>query len=148
MRTAPPSVIMMSSGALPSLRGLVTRSALLGGAALLPAVDLCIAAGRLDIARGLAVGLILGVLNSLLLAQHLDRMISGATGVDRLRRSFRTNRNLRFALVLGCSAMATQARGIHMVGLVVGLAFFFALSTVVYCRGVLQRWQREEGQAA
>jgi len=148
VRTALPSAIMMRTGALPSLRSLVTRSALLGGAALLPAAGLCVAVERLDIARGLAVGLILGILNSLLLAQHLDHMISGAAGVDRLRQSFRTNRNLRFGLVLGCSAVATQAKGIHMAGLVMGLAFFFALSTVVYCRGVLRRWQLEEGQAA
>jgi hypothetical protein len=104
--------------------------------------------GRFDIAKGLAVGLLLGILNSLLLAQRLDRMISGAEGVERLKKVFRVNRAVRFALVLGGSAAATQVRGLHMMALVIGLAFFFVVSTVIYARGVLRRWQMEEGQRA
>jgi hypothetical protein len=135
-------------GAARSLQDLVKQATVLGLAVLLPICAACSILGRTDIARGLAVGLLLGILNSMLLAQRLDRMISGAEGVERLKKVFRANRALRFTLVLGGSAAATQVRGLHMLAVVCGLAFFFVLSSVIYSRGVLRRWQLEEGQRA
>ncbi len=131
-----------------SLQALVGRSAIVGMVIAGPVCLACVAMGRHDIAKGLVAGLLLGILNSLLLAQRLDRMISGVEGVERLNKVFGANRALRFTLVLGCSALATQIRGLHIVALVLGLGFFFVISTVVYSRGVLRRWRLEEGQAA
>jgi hypothetical protein len=75
-------------------------------------------------------------------------MISGAEGPERLKQVFRANRALRFALVLGGAAVATQVRGLHVLALVAGLGFFFIVSVVTYSRGVLQIWRSEEERRA
>ena len=135
-------------GAALSLQALVRRAAVVGVAGAVPVCTLCMLVGRHDMAKGLAVGVLLGILNSLLLAQRLDRIISGAEGVDRLKAIFRSNRALRFTLVLGGAAAATRVQGLHVAGLVGGLGFFFVVSGVVYSRGVLQCWRSEEEQGA
>ena len=149
----PPMIALTSSPmtrprAALSLQGLVGRAAALGFATMAPLCLVCAIVGRYDIAKGLALGTLLGILNSLLLAQRLDRMISGAEGVERLRKVFGANRALRFTIVLGAAAAATRVHGLHLAGLVAGLGFFFVVSGIVYSRGVLRCWRDEEEHRA
>lgn len=130
------------------LRRMVMRGGGLAAAALLPFVLAFALVGRADVGRGLLLGFLVGLLNSLLLARKLDRVIDGREAWQTLSRTMPRNMLARFALIFAIGAAASRVHGIHLAGLAGGLALYLVL-TFAYCAwAVASRWRKEDGSPA
>jgi len=128
-----------------ALRPLVISGGGLAFAAALPPMLAFGLAGRPDVVRGIALGLVVGLLNSLLLARKLDRAIDGRDPWYALQRTMPRNMLLRFAVIGVVCAAAARTPGIHVAGLVGGLGLSLVVGIFWAAWAVAARWRKEDG---
>lgn len=120
----------------------------LAAAALLPLVLATALLGHADLGRGLLLGFIVGLLNSLLLARKLDRVIDGRDPWQTLSRTMPRNMLVRFTLIFTIGAAASRVPQLNLAGMAAGLALYLVL-TFAYCAwSVAARWKKEDGSPA
>jgi predicted membrane chloride channel (bestrophin family) len=126
------------------LRPLVISSGMLATLALAPAMLALALTGHADVARGLLLGVAVGLLNSFLLARKLDRMIEGREAWQSLTRTLQRNMLLRFALIFAIGAASAQVPGIHLVGMAAGIGAYLVISLIYFSWAVLRYWKEED----
>lgn len=126
------------------LRPLVISGGMLAIVALLPLVLACALAGHMDVARGLLLGFVVGLLNSFLLARKLDRVRDGRDPLHALNGMLRRNMLVRFTLIFAIGAAASLVPGIHLLGMAGGIAAYLIIS-LAYFSWVVVRYCRKEG---
>ena len=126
------------------LRPLAIASGMLVTIVLVPVVLALALMGHADVARGILLGVAVGLLNTFLLARKLDRMIEGREAWQSLTRSLQRNMLLRFALIFGIGAAAAQVPGIHLVGMAAGIGTYLAISLIYSSWAVLRYWRKED----
>lgn len=126
------------------LRPLVISGAMLTSVVLLPLVLACALAGHMDVARGLLLGFLVGLLNSFLLARKLDRVRTGRDPLHALKGMLRRNMLVRFTLIFAIGAAASLVPGIHLLGMAGGIAAYLIIS-LAYFSWVVVRYCRKEG---
>lgn len=127
---------------------MVMRGGALSAAALLPLVLAFALLGWPDVARGLLLGFVVGLLNGLLLARKLDRVIDGRDPWQTLSRTMPRNMLLRFSLIFAIGALASRVPELNLVGLAGGLGLYMVLSFGYAAWAVAARWRKEDGSPA
>lgn len=128
-----------------TLRPLVMSSGLAAALLLLPFIILLAVLGHPDMVRGLLLGLAAGMLNSLLLARKLDRVIDGRDPWQTLTRAMPRNMMMRFSLVVLLGFFAALTPDVHLLGMVAGLGVSMIVGLVYASRSVVRRWREEDG---
>jgi hypothetical protein len=126
------------------LRPLAISGGALTAVVLVPLIVACAAAGRPDVARGLLLGLMVGLLNSLLLARKLDRVSDGREAWQSLGSTMPRNVLARFMVIGAVAALAARTPGIHVAAMVGGLALCLLIGLVYAAWAVLMRWRKED----
>jgi len=126
------------------LRSLVISGGGLAALALSPFMVAFGLAGRPDVVRGLVLGLVVGLLNSFLLARKLDRVADGRDPWQTLSATMPRNMMMRFALVLVVGVAAARAPGINAVAMAGGIALYLVLGLCFSARAVLAQWNKED----
>lgn len=123
--------------------------AITGGAislpVLLPLMAVFASAGRPDVVRGLLLGLAVGLLNNLLLARKLDRVIDGRDPWQNLNAAMSRNMMLRFALILAVCVAATRVHGINAAAIAGGLGLCLVAGIMYASWTVRRQWMKEDG---
>lgn len=123
--------------------------AITGGAitmpVFLPLMAVFASAGRPDLVRGLLLGLAVGLLNNLLLARKLDRVIDGRDPWQNLNAAMPRNMMLRFALILTVCIAAARTPGISVAALAGGLGLSLVAHIVYVSWTVRKQWMKEDG---
>jgi len=127
------------------LRQLVVSSGMVAAALLLPFVILFALLGHPDVVRGLLLGLVAGLFNSLLLARKLDRAIDGRDPWQNLTRTMPRNMLTRFALILVLGLIGVRLSHVNLAGMIAGLSLCMVVGAVYSVRRVSVRWKQEDG---
>ncbi|HZS93002.1 MAG TPA: ATP synthase subunit I [Chloroflexota bacterium] len=128
-----------------ALRPLVITGGAVATALLLPVVIIFILTDHPEVVRGLLLGLVTGLLNNLLLARKLDRVLRGQDAWQSLRLTMPRNMLLRFGLILLIAWAAARTHGINLPAMAAGLGLCLLVGIVYSCWAVLQRWRKEDG---
>jgi hypothetical protein len=118
------------------LRSLVIACALLAFGTGLPVVVVLVLLGHVDVARGVFLGLLVGLANSLLLARKFGRVIDGRDPWQSLKGIMRRNMLLRFALIVASGAVAAHTPGVSVTGMAGGIVLYLVVS-VIYSSGAV-----------
>ncbi len=127
------------------LRPLVIAGGAISLALSTPLLVAFAVSGRPDVVRGLLLGLAVGLLNNLLLARKLDRVIDGREPWQRLRTTMPRNMLLRFSLIFAIGAAAAYAHGINLAGLAGGVGLCLVVGIIYSSWTVRERWRKEDG---
>ncbi len=127
------------------LRSLAVSGGVVATAAHTPFIVAFAVAGHPDVVRGLLLGLVVGMLNSFLLARKLDRTLGGREPWQGLSKTMPRNMLARFALIIVIVVAASRANGINVAALACGIALYFIVSLVYMSRAIATRWKKEDG---
>lgn len=127
------------------LRPLVIAGGALAATLLLPLVLAFALTGHPDVVRGLLLGLVVGLLNNLILARKLDRVIEGREAWQTLTRTMPRNMLLRFTLIFVIGAAAARVHGVNVAGIAAGLGLCLVVGIAYSAWTVRVRWKKEDG---